>query len=222
MPGAQLPRQWKVITLLEARKRGITGAELSAELEIPLRTLYRDLDALQEAGFPIFNERVGKSSYWKLVDTFKRDFPIPLTVTELMALHMSRSLLGLFEGTLFHDSIESLFAKVKATLPPETTRFLENVSGRLRVGFLSNKDLSSCKEAIRDISEATAKRRRVEIVYKAVSAGSETLRKIDPYQVWAMNGGFYLIGHCHLRDEVRTFAMERIKSITALPLGVNV
>jgi predicted DNA-binding transcriptional regulator YafY len=216
MRGGQVARQWRVIRILESRKRGMTGVELAAELEVPLRTVYRDLEALQEAGFPIFTENVGRNSYWKLVDTFKKDLPIPLTVTELMALHMSRNLLGVFEGTFFHDSIESLFSKVKAILSPETIRYLENVSGRLGVGFLSCKDLSACKEAIRAVSEATAKRRRVEMVYNAVSSGSQTLRKIDPYHVRAMNGGFYLIGLCHLRNEVRTFAMDRIKDFKVL------
>jgi predicted DNA-binding transcriptional regulator YafY len=216
MRGAQLPRQWKIIRILESRKRGITGAELATELEVPLRTVYRDLEALQEAGFPIFTEKNGKHSYWKLLDTFKKDFPIPLTITELMALHMSRGLLGVFEGTIFHDSIESLFTKVKAFLSPETLRYVENISGSLKVNFGPPKELALHKEMIRGASEATAKRRRVEIFYRAVSSGHETKRKVDPYMVWAMNGGFYLIGLCHLRREIRTFAMDRIAGFKIL------
>jgi predicted DNA-binding transcriptional regulator YafY len=211
-----IARQWKIIKMMESSKRGITVTELAVELEVPLRTVYRDLDAIQEAGFPVYTERVGKNSYWKLLDTYKKDFPLPLTATELMALHMSRDLLSLFEGTIFHDSIQSLFSKVKAALLPETIRYLENISGSLRIGFHSCKDLGRCKEAIQGISEATATRKKVEILYKAVSTGRETVRKVDPYQVWAMNGGFYLIGLCSLRNAVRTFAMERIKRFKLL------
>jgi len=214
--GTQLARQWKIIRILEIRKRGITGAELAIELEVPLRTVYRDLDAIQEAGFPVYNEKVGKQSYWKLLDSFRKDFPIPLTATELMALHMSRDLLSIFEGTVFRESIESLFKKVKAVLSPETLRYLENISGKIGVKFGSSKDLSKCKEAIQGISDATAKKRRVEIIYKAVSTGRETARKVDPYHVWAMDGGFYLVGFCHLRHAIRTFAMDRIKSFRLL------
>jgi proteasome accessory factor B len=194
----------------------MTGAELATELEATLRTVYRDLGALHEAGFPIYSEKNARFSYWKLLDTFKRDFPLPLTVTELMALHISRDLLGIFEGTVFHESIETLFNKVKAILLPETVRYLENISARLKVGFTARKDLAAFKEVIRQVSEATAKRKRVEIAYKAVSTGRETQREIDPYQVWAMNGGFYLIGLCHLRNSVRTFAMDRIKRLKVL------
>jgi len=216
MRGTQLARQWKIIRLIESRKRGITGTELANELEAPLRTVYRDLDAIQQAGFPIYTDREGKNSYWKLLDSFKKDFPLPLTATELMALHMSRDLLSVFQGTIFHDSIESLFQKVKAALSPETLRYLENISGRLKVSFGGTKKVEDFQEVIKALSEATAERRRVEISYQAVSTGRETKRKVDPYQVWVMNGGFYLIGFCHLRNAVRTFAMDRIKRLLVL------
>ena len=116
MRGTQLARQLKIITLIESRKRGITVADLANELEVPLRTVYRDLDAIQEGGFPLYTDREGKNSYWKMMDTFKKEFPFPLSLTELMALHMSRDLLSMLEGTIFHESIESLFKKVKTAL----------------------------------------------------------------------------------------------------------
>jgi predicted DNA-binding transcriptional regulator YafY len=216
MRGTQLARQWKVIRLIESRKRGITGAELASELEVPLRTVYRDLDAIQEAGFPIYTDREGKNSFWKILDTFKNDLPVPMTLTELMALHMSRDLLTVLKGTIFHESIESLFNKVKTALSPETVRYLENISGGLTISIGPAKNFSGSKEVINKVSEATAKRRRVEILYRAVSTGRDTTRKVDPYQVWVMNGGFYLIGLCHLRNSIRTFAIDRIKSFKVL------
>ena len=216
MRGTQLVRQWKIIRMMESRKTGISAMDLAVELEAPVRSVYRDLEAIEEAGFPLYTEQIGKNSYWKLLDTFKKDFPLPLTATELMSLHMSRDLLGIFEGTIFHDSIESLFNKVKAVLSPETLRYSENISGRLKVNFGPAKDFSGFKEVIQGVSEATSKRKRVEIVYKAVSTGQESTRKVDPYQVCAMNGGFYLIGLCHLRNAIRTFAMDRIKGFKVL------
>ncbi len=93
MRGTQLARQWKILRLLESRKRVLTVAELSGELDVPPRTLYRDLEAIQEAGYPLYTEREGRSSYWRLVDGFESSLPLPFTVTELMALHMSRDIL---------------------------------------------------------------------------------------------------------------------------------
>ena len=216
MRGTQMARQWKIIQIMETRRTGISGADLAKELKAPLRTVYRDLEAIQEAGYPIYTDKDGKNSYWKLLDNFRKGFPVPLTATELMALHTSRELLSVFDGTIFSDSIETLFQKVKAALPPETLNYLQNISGGIKIDLGPTKDFSRVKEIVKELSEATASRKSVEILYQAVSTGRQTTRKVDPYQVWVMNGVFYLIAHCHVRDAIRTFAMDRIKSFTVL------
>jgi len=216
MRGNQITRQWATIKLLEGRSRGLAVAEIASHLEANIRTVYRDLADLQAAGFPLYSDPGDRGERWKLMDGSKHGLPLPVTMTELMALHMSRDILKVFEGTVFQESIESFFEKVTVNLPPETLRYLDNISGRLGIGFGARKDFSAFKETITQLSEATARRARVEISYKALSTGEETKRVVDPYQVWAMNGSFYLIGHCHLREEVRTFAMDRITSLAVL------
>ncbi len=191
-------------------------AELADHLEAKVRTVYRDMKALESAGFPLYTESGDRGDRWKLMDGSKSNMPLLLTMTELMALHMSRDILKVFEGTVFQESIESLFEKVTVTLPPETHQYLDTISGRLGVSHGAKKDFSAFKDIIAQLSEATAARTRVEIMYKALSTGDETTRVVDPYQVWAMNGAFYLIGLCHLRDEIRTFAMDRITKLTVL------
>lgn len=216
MRGNQVSRQWKILKVLESQKRGLSAAQISARLGVPVRTVYRDLEAIHEAGFPIYNDREDKNSYWKFVEGFRPDLPLPLTTTELMSLHMSRDILRVFEGTIFQESIESLFDKVQASLPPETTRFLETVSKKIRMGLAPAKDYRSFRDQIAALSDATAHKKRVEIRYAALSTGKVLTRRVDPYQVWAMNGTFYLIGLCSLRNQVRTFAMDRIKDFTIL------
>jgi len=216
MRGAQLARQWKIIRLIESRRMGITGHELARELEVPLRSVYRDLEAIQDAGFPLYTERDGRSSVWKILETFRRDFPLPLTLTELMALHMSCEVLSIFEGTVFQESIETLFKKVKASLTPEHLRYLEELSGRIKVDFGPGRTFDGFKETVTCLSDATTNGHTIEIVYRAASTARVTHRKVDPYHVLAMNGGFYLIGLCHVRKQVRTFAMDRIKEFAVL------
>ena len=55
--------------------------------------------------------------------------------------------------------------------------------------------------------------RPIEIVYYTMSRKKETRRNVDPYRIWFFNGTFYLIGFCHMRDEVRVFALDRIKML---------
>ncbi len=127
MRGIQMARQWKILRLLESRSQGVSLNELAAEFDVSLRTIYRDMDALQDAGFPLYAEKEGKNAVWKLVESFRKHFPLPLTDPELMALSLSRDLLGVFEGTIFCEGIETLFQKVTSSQLPET----RNPSGDL-------------------------------------------------------------------------------------------
>ncbi len=116
--GDQLGRQWRIIQTLISSRTGKSAAELAEELDCHPRTVYRDLEALQIAGFPIYTERVEGKSLWSLLDTVKHQIPVPFSLTELMALYFSTEMLKVFRDTPFHDSLESLSGKVKATLPP--------------------------------------------------------------------------------------------------------
>lgn len=216
MRGTQLARQWCIIQLLESRTRGLTAQQIAIELEQDVRTVYRDLQALEAAGFPLYTEREGKSSYWKMLDGRRAKLKIPFTASELMSLHLSGELLGALQGTVFHESIQEVLAKVRSALSPEMLDYLDRVSGRMAAGFSPRKNYESFKEIINLASKATAEMQRVEIRYKAASTGLTTTRKIDPYQVWALNGVFYLIGLCHVRSAIRTFAVDRIKDIRLL------
>lgn len=211
-----MSRQWKIIKLIETHVNGVGANELASEVGVPIRTLYRDLEAIQRGGFPIFVEKRGKFSFWKMVDTFKKMLPLPLTPTELMALHTSRDLLRVFNGTIFQESIETLFNKVRSVLQPQTLNFLEGLCSTVKIDFGPTRSFLGLTDTINRLSEATLGKKRVKIEYKAVSTGSQTLRKVDPYRVWVMNGSFYLIGYCHKRKAIRTFSLDRIQKLSVL------
>lgn len=97
--------RWHHVERWSIRK---TAAELSEELECHPKTIYRDLDVLHVAGFPVYTERVDGKNLWSLLDAVKHEIPILFNVTELMALYFSRDMLGVFRDTIFHDSLESL------------------------------------------------------------------------------------------------------------------
>ncbi len=85
MRGDQLARQWRVIRAIEASANGLSVAELAEREETGIRTIYRDLEALQAAGFPLYNERVERSNRWAFIDTFKFKIPPPFTHNKLMS-----------------------------------------------------------------------------------------------------------------------------------------
>jgi len=211
--GDQLARQWKIIQILISSRIGKSAGDLAQEIDCNPRTVYRDLAALQEAGFPIYTERADGRSLWSLLDTMKHQIPIPFSLPELMALYFGSDMMKVFKGTVFYDALDSLFQKVKTTLPPESLQFMKTVEQTLHMDIRPRKPYARFKEIIKRVNESAQRKNRIEIVYYTMSRKSESRRKVDPYRVWFFNGTFYLVGYCHNRAEVRIFAIDRIKML---------
>jgi predicted DNA-binding transcriptional regulator YafY len=211
--GDQLERQWKIIQTLIASKQGKTAQELADMVQGNLRSVYRDLEVLQTAGFPICNEKADGKKTWAVMETFKNSIPIPLDLPELMALYFSLDMLRAMHDTVFYESLESLFKKIKATLPPASTEFLKNLQKALCVDQKQYRQYGKLKNIMTGINDAVMRNRSIDIIYFALSKKSRTKRAVDPYRIWFINGTFYLVGYCHLRKEVRIFALDRIRNL---------
>lgn len=96
---------------METHKMGVSVSDMAYEIEANTRTIYRDLQALQYAGFPIYTEREGNQSLWKLISKPGISNVFPFTLTELMSLHFCRDMLAGLEGTVFKESFGSLSIK---------------------------------------------------------------------------------------------------------------
>ena len=128
--GDQLARQWKIIQSLISSRLGKSVSDLAEDLECHTRTVYRDLEALQAAGFPVYTNIVGGKSIWSLLDGAKHSIPIPFNLPELMALYFSRGMMGVLMDTVLYDSLESLFDKIKIILPPEYIEYLGQIKDK--------------------------------------------------------------------------------------------
>lgn len=227
----QVTRQWHLLRRLES-PRGVTLQELvnSTPPDFPKnpRTIRRDLEALESAGFPLVTEQSNGQTRWKLMEGF-RDIPaLGFSATELMALIFSRDLLKPLEGTEIQSSLNSALNKAAAALPPQGHEYVRGMERIFAVGLGPHKRYLHHKEIIDRITEATARLRTLQMRYYSASRNTTTRREVDPYRLWYAAGGLYLIAYCHLRKDVRMFAVERIRSITLtdnpyqLPLGFNV
>lgn len=227
----QVSRQWHLLRKLEGSK-GATLQELvdSIPADFPKnpRTIRRDLDALAAAGFPLVDEPANGQTRWRLMEGF-RDIPaLGFSATELMALIFSRNLLKPLEGTEIQASLSSALSKAAAVLPPQGHEYVREMERMFSVGLGPHKSYRQHRETIERISQAISRARTAQIRYFSASRNTTTRREIDPYRLWYAAGGLYLIAHCHLRKDVRMFAVERIRSITLtdhpyqLPLGFNV
>jgi predicted DNA-binding transcriptional regulator YafY len=211
--GDQLARQWMIFQQLMTARYGKTVNELAADLDCHPRTVYRDLDALQVGGFPLYNEKVNGTNLWALMESAKKPVPIPFSLPELIALYFGRDVLKILKNTVFHDSLESLFKKIKSTLPVESKKYLRQIEKSLRAGSGPHKNYDKFKDTIETLNEAVINKKVVEIVYYTMSRKKVTQRKVAPYKLWFYDGTFYLIGHCRSKKNIRIFAVDRIKML---------
>ena len=224
-------RQWMLLRRLEAS----AGATLDELLQfVPedypknSRTIRRDLEALEAAGYPLVTDRVNGQTRWRLMEGFSNIPALGFSATELMALTFSRNLLKPLDGTEIQASLNSALNKVAAALPPQGHEYVRGMEQIFSVGLGPHKSYRQHKNTIDTISQAIDKRRTAQMRYYSASRDHTSRREVDPYFLRYAAGGLYLIGHCHLRKEVRMFAVERIRSIALtdhpyqMPLGFNV
>ena len=209
----QLGRQWKIIQTMLASRTGISASDLAQDMGCHPRTVYRDLEALQAAGFPFYNEQIGKTSRWSLMDSAKRQIPIPLDLTELMALYFSRDMMKMLKNTIFYDSLETLFQKIKSTLPSEYITYLNRIEKSLVVNPKPYKPYGEYRETIDRVNEAVLQKRCIRIDYFSMHRKEKVSRTVAPYKIWFFDGSFYIIGYCRLRKDVRIFALDRIRKL---------
>ena len=212
MRGDQLARQWQLIQRLARSRAGAGLDELASELGCVKRTVYRDLDALMYAGFPVTSEKRDGKVFYRFLDNFEMG-QVPFTPDELLALAFSEDLLKTLEGTVFHDSIQAALTKVRAGLGPELSGYLERLGDGFRVLPGPHKRYAAFHDTIRVLNEGVLEGRTLDMVYRTGRTGEESSRRIDPYKVWYHGGALYVIGQDHKSGEIRTFSVDRIQKI---------
>lgn len=207
-------RQWTILKLLESNEK-ITLRRIASELEDPYheRTLRRDLEVLNLSGFPIYTERENGKTYWRLNDAYRR-FPLPLTATELYALQCGKQFLAPLEGTFISESIQDLYKKINANLSSRSREYLSLLQQTVQIGIPPYKVYKHHRPLIERIKQAVEQSKTSEMHYAPLK-GKAKKRRLNPYRLWYYKGALYLLGHCHLRKEVRIFAVDRIGSFRA-------
>jgi predicted DNA-binding transcriptional regulator YafY len=212
MRGEQLARQWRLIQRLARSRAGVGLDDLATDLECTRRTVYRDLDALMFAGFPVVSERRETRVFYRFLDTYQLG-DAPFTPDEILALAFSEDLLRTLEGTVFHDSICSALDKIRAGLGPELSSFLSRLAEAFRVLPGPHKPYARFRDTIQRLNDAVLARERVRLRYRTGRTGKVSERGLDPYRVWYRSGGLYVVGLDHKSGEIRTFAVERIQRL---------
>src|SRR5712671_6659472 len=127
---AEVIRQWTILRAIErARNIGVTIDDLASRCDVTTRTIRRDLQALEEAGFPLYDDRSHDDgrTRWRVNGQAFKGLAAGLTLSELCALYFSRTFVESLSGTPFRDDVESAFEKLSAALTPHMRQFLDQL-----------------------------------------------------------------------------------------------
>lgn len=191
-------------TLIQLQsKKIVTAKEIAQRFEVSLRTVYRDIKTLQEAGVPIGSENgVG----YFIVDGY-RLAPISLTEEEANSLIISEIFIEQQGDKSLSKNFSSLLIKIRATLKNFQKENIELLSTRT---FSFNKGGIIESNWLSDIQKAISSKIQLEIDYKSLYKEELTNRKIEPQALYFTNNTWIVIAFCHLRDELREFRLDRI------------
>ena len=217
---AEVIRQWTILREIEqARSAGVTIDELASQGGVTTRTIRRDLQALEEAGFPIYDDKSrddGKTR-WVLNGQAFKGLSAGLTLSELCALYFSRSLAESLAGTPFKTDVESAFEKLTTALTPHMQRFLDQLPRVLSTKAQPHAAGGSDQTRIEARAlEGTLHQRQAAITYHSRSSDRTKQYLVHPYRLAYAQGALYLLAYVPEYQEVRTFAMERIRELSLL------
>jgi predicted DNA-binding transcriptional regulator YafY len=209
-------RQWKVLHALESSRHGATIDALARELDVTTRTIRRDLAALQEAGFALYDEKddEGKTR-WRIDGQVLKGLESGFTLAELCAMYLSRHLLESVGGTPFQRDLTNAFARLEKMLSPRMRQFLDRLPSVLaaKPGPRA-RGRDSSADIVGRLLEATLHFRVATMRYHSVSSGRTKDYLVHPYRLAFAQGGLYLLAYVPDYEDVRTFAVDRIASVS--------
>lgn len=217
MRNAEVIRQWQILREVETRRAGVTIHELASLVSVSTRTIRRDLQALQEAGFAVYDEgEENETKRWRLDGAPFRAVQDGLSVSDVAALYLSRTVVEGLSGWPLADELRTAFEKLERALNPRMREFLSTLPQVIsaKAGPRSASHSVRQIDTTRRLFEAARDRRSVEMTYFSAAANQVKHYAVQPYRLALAQGGLYLVAWVPAYDEFRTFATERIERLT--------
>ena len=199
-------RLLELLELLQAQPL-ITGREISDRLEVDPRTVRRYVEALQDLGIPVEGQR-GVGGGYRIRPGFRLP-PLMLTDDEAVAVALGVQAAGRLGLSGSAEAVEGALVKIHRVLPDGLRRRVEALEETLDFTSSARQGAPVRGEAVLVLADATRRRRRLRMTYRAFS-GDETRRELSPHGLVVHSGRWYLAGYDHLRNDLRTFRVDRM------------
>lgn len=186
-------------------KKVVKAQDLADRFDISLRTVYRDIRTLEEAGVPLYGEAgVGYS----IVDGYRLP-PVMFTQEEAMAFITAEKLMEKFTDNTLQHNFTSAMYKIKAVLRGSEKDMVENLEEQIMIK--GHRKKTNQPDNILDVLlKAVAEKKAVKLTYKAFGNQDNSERLIEPIGIFHEHENWYTIAWCHLRKEYRQFRIDRV------------
>lgn len=209
----RVDRLLAIVLELQAHQRR-RAVDLAATFEISVRTVYRDILALCEAGVPIIS--VPGQGY-SLVEGYFLP-PLQLTPAEALLIVQGLTALGHLYDPAYATAARTATTKILTILPPPLRLHVTTMQQGMAI--ITARDTAIQQGHVTVLREAIAAQRSLRISYHGrttpFAAARRTTRVVDPYQLTCVRTVWYLHGFCHLRQAMRNFRVERIRDLMIL------
>ncbi|SFK10008.1 MULTISPECIES: YafY family protein [unclassified Bacillus (in: firmicutes)] len=186
----------------------ITAKQISEKLEIHIRTVYRYIDTLSTSGVPIISD-TGHNGGYSLLNNFI-EAPLFFDFEEQTSLFHAASFAeeaGYYGGEALNRAISKLS---KYSNQKQETKINQHLTSLEIISQLSSL---SMEPFLKELEQAVADGYSVKILYHKSGEEQSKYRLVNPYRIIYWNNKWYVIGFCHLRNDIRSFRVDRIESL---------
>ncbi len=205
----RLSRLTAILTQLQT-KRLVTGTELAKKFSVSLRTIYRDIKALEQANIPIITED-GKG--YTLMEGYRVP-PVMFSESEANALITAEQLVLKNKDSSFVKEYTAAIAKIKSVLQYGTKDKANLLANR--IVFRNNPANDQTSDYLSVLQLALTNYKLTNITYRAAEKDEVTTRTVEPFAVYNTQENWLLIAFCRLRKEYRAFRLDGIQKLTIL------
>lgn len=205
-PAKRLTRLTAILTQLQTR-RIITATELANRFSVSVRTIYRDIKTLDEAGVPVTTED-GKG--YSLLEGYRLP-PVMFTESEANAIITAEQLIMKNKDASFVREFSEVSRKIRAVLQHSTRQKVNLLSER--IVFRVNQDQEKTSNFLSELQLALTNHQLVEMRYHSPDQHETTVRTVEPFALYSTQENWLLIAKCRLRNDYRSFRLDRIQSL---------
>ena len=205
----QTIRQIMILQELES-SNGVTIKSLMSKYGVNYRTIQRDLEALQEAAFPLLDVKADDGQkYWKLVPGYQQRLKIPFTLSELVSLYLALEAVSDFRMTPFFNDVQMLCKKIQSGLDVKSQEYFDALHYLFYSRHSMVKQSQRTGDLLQQLTEARMKRQTLAMKYTSRQDRKTKKYVIDPYILMPHDGLFFLHAFVHEYQEMRTFAVDK-------------